>query len=272
MTSARDARIAGCAVVLLAGGVVANVAYLQDGQRERRRPVIPVGVHVPLPSEKTSSDVRRPSGPVTLSLASLLETSQADEMSALPAAQPAPQAPIAASRLSGIGQAIEQVTAPAQPAAQLQPQSADQGRDLVRDTQVALAALGYEPGPADGEIGLMTRAAILAFEFDHGLPATAEVGPATLSALKAPTRRATGFSRQAPSRAATGVIRAVQQHLIATGHLTGGANGQLDARTVTAIRSFESTSDLRPSGRVSAPLMARLQRAIPRRSTVASGQ
>ena len=163
----------------------------------------------------------------------------------------------AASRLSGIGQAIEQVTAPAQPAAQLQPQSADQGRDLVRDTQVALAALGYEPGPADGEIGLMTRAAILAFEFDHGLPATAEVSPATLSALKAPTRRATGFSRQA---------------LIETGHLTGGANGQLDARTVTAIRSFESTGDLRPSGRVSAPLMVRLQRAIPRRSTVASGQ
>ncbi len=118
----------------------------------------------------------------------------------------------------------------------------------------------------------MTRAAILAFEFDHGLPATAEASSTVLATLRAPIKRNVGFGRYAPSRAATGVTRVAQQHLIATGHLSGAANGQLDARTTAAIRSFEATTDLKPSGRISAPLMARLLKAAPRRSTVASGQ
>jgi peptidoglycan hydrolase-like protein with peptidoglycan-binding domain len=42
-----------------------------------------------------------------------------------------------------------------------------------------------------------------------------------------------------------------------------------DAPTVAAIRAFEAAQQLTPTGRVSAPLMARLQQS---RARIASGQ
>jgi peptidoglycan hydrolase-like protein with peptidoglycan-binding domain len=64
----------------------------------------------------------------------------------------------------------------------------------------------------------------------------------------------------------------VQQNLIATGYMSGSASGSFDARTTAAIRAFETANDLLPSGRISAPLVAKLQRAGSSRARVASGQ
>ena len=47
--------------------------------------------------------------------------------------------------------------------------------ETVKSTQTFLAALGYNPGPADGILGFQTRNAIEAFQRDHGLPVTGEV-------------------------------------------------------------------------------------------------
>ena len=43
-------------------------------------------------------------------------------------------------------------------------------QSLVKDIQAGLAALGYNPGPADGLMGKKTANAIEAFQKDAGLP------------------------------------------------------------------------------------------------------
>jgi S1-C subfamily serine protease len=54
----------------------------------------------------------------------------------------------------------------------------------VAAAQRALAALGYDPGPADGVMGPRTREAIVAFQRDRGLPTTGAVDEATAAALR----------------------------------------------------------------------------------------
>ncbi len=260
MTSPRDARIAGAFVVILAGGVVWNVAYLQDGPRDRRRASVPVGVHVPLPNAQSAAETRRSSGPVTLSLAALIEQSEGQ-----PQEVPATSAP--GLEAGGIAKLLERSVRTEPHVPPLSPQAST---GLVRDVQSALAARGYEPGAADGNAGPITRAAILAFEHDHGLPATAEPTEALLAALRTPGRRVTSGARwQRPTESASSVVRTVQQHLIATGYLKSQPTGVPDARTVAAIRAFETSQQLAPTGRISAPLMARLLQG---RARIASGQ
>jgi hypothetical protein len=53
----------------------------------------------------------------------------------------------------------------------------------TRAVQERLAALGYKPGKADGMMGPRTRAAIRAFERDHGMPQTGKITPELASAL-----------------------------------------------------------------------------------------
>lgn len=56
-------------------------------------------------------------------------------------------------------------------------------RDAIADAQRRLAALGYDPGPADGVAGARTRAAIEAFERDNGLPVTGRLSRGVSDAL-----------------------------------------------------------------------------------------
>jgi Putative peptidoglycan binding domain len=281
LTSPREARIAGCAVVLLAGGVAMNVAIFQGSPRERRAQQTPAGMTTPLPGKAAAVEARRPSGPMTLTLASLID---ADPSATQTIVQPSTVAPALAStpvpkpaatllpgRMVGIARSIDRLLV-AQPEAP----PPNRQHDVVRQVQSELAALGYAPGPADGDAGLLTRAAILAFEHDRGLPATAEATDGLLLALRMPPgnrRTVAGANWRSPSRAAAGMVRTVQQNLIATGHLNGPASGHFDARTAAAIRAFETANNLSPTGRISAPLVTRLQRAgTPRARVAASGQ
>jgi peptidoglycan hydrolase-like protein with peptidoglycan-binding domain len=277
-------------VLLLAGAAIANVAYLQVSPRERRLTQIPVGLATPLPDAKRAAEARRSGGPVTLSLASLLETAPASTQvqSQQPVATPAASAPTspaavvsdsrAPSPSLSVGQLIAQSSEPhSEPRSQAEPQPQGPAKhmELVRQIQSELASRGYAPGPVDGDAGLLTRAAILAFEHDRGLPATAEATDVVLAALRAPapTRRtARGADWRSPSRTALALVTTVQQQLIAVGYLTGTPSGQIDARTITAIRSFETANDMLATGRISAPLVAKLQRASAPRARLASGQ
>lgn len=56
------------------------------------------------------------------------------------------------------------------------------GRE-VKNLQLALAALGYHPGPADGDFGQRTRDAIAEFQAKHALLPDGIAGPITLRAL-----------------------------------------------------------------------------------------
>ena len=49
----------------------------------------------------------------------------------------------------------------------------------VRDLQEALKALGFNPGPIDGQFGTVTEAAVKAFQQQRGITADGVVGKVT---------------------------------------------------------------------------------------------
>ncbi len=55
----------------------------------------------------------------------------------------------------------------------------------IARTQILLARLGYNPGPADGNIGDATKRAVIAYERDNGLAQTGRIDSALLTKLEA---------------------------------------------------------------------------------------
>ena len=55
--------------------------------------------------------------------------------------------------------------------------------ELIADLQRALTTAGYDPGTADGDFGLNTEAAVVAFQQANGLSPDGIVGPETAEAL-----------------------------------------------------------------------------------------
>ncbi len=154
---------------------------------------------------------------------------------------------------------------PEQPASKSpSPASAVEGETVesIRAVQRELQLRNYETGSADGVPGLMTRAAIIAFEFDHGLPLTGEAGEETLKRiLLGGPAGDKGTAASAKRGTAESVIRTVQQTLSGLGYNTGKADGRLGEDTQRAIRDFEIDAKLPETGRVSGALIARLSKA-----------
>ncbi len=136
--------------------------------------------------------------------------------------------------------------------------------DLVRAVQRELHVLGYDAGTPDGVTGLTTRAAIMAFEWDHGQPLTAEPSQQILQALlmgNSTSGGTAGAARDvAPSPEAAQVIRAVQQGLTKLGVGDVKVTGTLTPETQQAIRLFEVRESLAETGRISGSLAARILR------------
>jgi len=109
-------------------------------------------------------------------------------MAALRAPQPAP-APAAVSEASDTSPAPSEAVAP-EPEAMIDDGVLRYGRGHdspdfeVKALQGQLVGLGYQVGSQDGDFGGGTRAAVLAFQADNGLPTTGEVDSATKAALK----------------------------------------------------------------------------------------
>jgi peptidoglycan hydrolase-like protein with peptidoglycan-binding domain len=142
---------------------------------------------------------------------------------------------------------------------------ADTG-DVARAIQRELQIRGYEAGSPDGVAGLMTRAAIMAFEFDHSMPLTGEATDATLKRilLGASPGEATAVKTNPGleiGAAAQAVIRTVQQTLSSLNYNTGKVDGRLGEDTRRAIRDFETDNKMPETGRVSGSLIARLAKA-----------
>ncbi len=77
--------------------------------------------------------------------------------------------------------------APAAPAARAEASSAPPGPPpprAIREAQELLAALGYAPGPADGQWGARTGSAYAAFLRDAGLPPEGALTPEALRAMR----------------------------------------------------------------------------------------
>ncbi len=131
--------------------------------------------------------------------------------------------------------------------------------DTVRAVQRELRQRGYGPLVSDGSVRPATRAAIMAFEYDHGLPLTGQVSEALLRRILfggSPTADpGAGRVRTAEAEA---LVRSVQQSLTALGYRPGPPDGQLSEDTIRAIREFEMDKGLVPKGRISAEVLGQL--------------
>ena len=135
--------------------------------------------------------------------------------------------------------------------------------EIVRGIQRELNTRGYDAGPPDGVAGLVTRAAIMAYEFDYGFALTATPSQELLSRIvlgsSAPAaNRPKGFGSVTGD--AEGVVRMTEQALASLGYQPGKADGKISDQTARAIREFELDQKLPESGRVSGPLLSRLLR------------
>lgn len=136
--------------------------------------------------------------------------------------------------------------------------------DVTKALQRELKIRGYETGSADGQPGLMTRAAIMAYEHDRDLPLTGEPSAQLLKLVLQGGPPIAAATEPRPNKEqsvqATQVIRTVQQSLVTLGYVPGKVDGRAGEDTVRAIREFEIDQGLPETGRVSGQLVARLAR------------
>lgn len=127
----------------------------------------------------------------------------------------------------------------------------------VRAVQRELAQRGYEPGPVDGIFGVVTRAAVLAYQNDQGLALTGLVTPALLQRIV--LGNGSGGPSQVPKETEA-LISAIQQTLAGLGYAPGPVDGIQGAGTRKAIKQFEGERGLPEKGRVSGRLLTEILR------------
>ena len=140
--------------------------------------------------------------------------------------------------------------------------------EVVASIQRELQARGYDPGVSDGVAGAVTRAAIMAWEHDHGLAPTGEATEAVMKAIVLGVSKATAAQISTQWQAlpkekrqrGEQLVRTVQQSLSALGYNPGKVTGRSNEDTERAIREFETDQNMVQSGRVSGPLVSRLGR------------
>ncbi len=75
----------------------------------------------------------------------------------------------------------------------------------IRDAQEKLAAQGYDPGAADGQLGPKTQQQIMKFQQDHQLQASGQLDDQTLAALNSPSSSiGSSSSASTPSQSSSG--------------------------------------------------------------------
>lgn len=135
--------------------------------------------------------------------------------------------------------------------------------DVIRGIQRELNTRGYAPGAPDGVAGLVTRAAIMAYEHDTGIALTGDATQELLGRIvlgpAVPAVARPGRSEVKGAEAAA-VVKIVSQSLAAQGYGVSKSDGVLDATLVKAIREFEADQKLPDTGRISAALASRLIR------------
>ena len=122
---------------------------------------------------------------------------------------------------------------------------------VIKAIQRELQFRGYMDEPATGTLGPVTRAAILSYEFDEGLPLAGEANEAILKSLifgRVEGKAGPGPAERFEERRA--LVSQVQAMLAAMGYAAGPPDGRLDAKTRDAIRQFESDRHLSARGRL----------------------
>jgi peptidoglycan hydrolase-like protein with peptidoglycan-binding domain len=148
--------------------------------------------------------------------------------------------------------------------------------ELTRGIQRELDARGYEAGSPDGIAGLVTRSAIFAYEYDNGLVLTGKPSEPLLSQIvlgSSSLQQNSSRPGKMISPEGEALVRDAKRKLEALGYKTGAPGGALTPEFARAIRSFETDQKLKPTGRLSGPVMSRLIRlqgqATPHKQAVA---
>lgn len=140
----------------------------------------------------------------------------------------------------------------------------------VESAQRELAASGLYSGQVDGVSGRRTKLAIIAYQRTNGLD---ETGLATADliehirytrqiteAVNMTDAGAAAAPRPAPQMRPLDTVTRVQVGLAELGYEPGAINGQLGQQTRTAILKFERDRGIAPTGDISAPLIAELDK------------
>ena len=130
--------------------------------------------------------------------------------------------------------------------------------ETQRAIQRELRQRGYGNLTGDPTLRPQTRAAIMAYEYDNGLPLTGQASEALLGRILFGGPSTAAGQGKVSSPEAAELVRLVQRSLSALGYQPGPANGQLEAETSRAIREFEMDKGLVPKGRISAELIGLL--------------
>lgn len=142
------------------------------------------------------------------------------------------------------------------------PAATTRGRKLVSRIQSRLAELGYNPGARDGIAGPTTLAAIMAFEFDKGLPQTGIVDRELLFVLNARKDRPQRDEKQTEElKTGQELVAALQEALTKLGYNTGKADGVIGPMTRKRIRAFERDHKMDVTGRISGKLVQKINAA-----------
>jgi peptidoglycan hydrolase-like protein with peptidoglycan-binding domain len=128
--------------------------------------------------------------------------------------------------------------------------------------QQRLAALGFDPGPADGSFGPLTEAAVRAFQTSRSLDVDAIVGLQTWTALltdqpavspaDSPVKRDSRIdpaSRPSVQLGSVGDdVVDMQRRLTAAGFPCGNPDGDFGPKTDAALRAFQQANGLKVDG------------------------
>lgn len=225
-------RLAGGVCLALTLGTIVNVFGLQGAHREPLAAVadtFPAGTS---PAAMPPAEAKQPD-PV----ARLLANADAD----------------LSVRTADTSRAAADLPAPAN-----SPTAAD-GK-LVAAIQRELAARGYDPGRVNGALGIITRSAILAFEFDQHFALTGEPSEELMRRIILGLSGGFADATTAPGAKARRIIGGAQRLLVRLGYDPGPVNAQLDEETRKALRRFEADAGMVPKGRVSGEVIAELAR------------
>jgi peptidoglycan hydrolase-like protein with peptidoglycan-binding domain len=132
----------------------------------------------------------------------------------------------------------------------------------VRQVQKTLNDRGFRTGGVDGRMGPQTQAALVNFQRSEKLQPTGKLDSETLAALG--VQKGGGKLGYSPE-----IIRKVQQTLNARGYKAGAANGELGETTQTALRAFQKSENIAPTGRLNSRTLSAL--GIPEGKASAGG-
>jgi len=137
----------------------------------------------------------------------------------------------------------------------------------IREVQQTLHKRGFRAGPIDGIMGPSTQAALKSFQQSQNLETTGQLNRQTLVALGLQPDPMSGVERQAAAYGPT-TIRKVQQTLNNRGFHAGPVDGTMNPSTLVALRDFQKSENLEPTGMLNPQTLAAL--GMPAEPTVSA--